>query len=134
MDVHEPLCKTVRMPIHCMQVTSHFSNLPVPHNSMLGKPLLLVASLLLSHAVYTVYNQLSHLKALRQPDKPISLNIVYYECTLALITGVLGASLNAPPLKDITWASEMRKRTIDEMDARPGFANYISRARSLHRI
>ena len=35
---------------------------------------------------------------------------MYYECTLALIIGVLGASLNAPPLKDITWASEMRKR------------------------
>jgi hypothetical protein len=35
-----------------------------------------------------------------------------YESILALILGLLGASLNAPPLKDITWASEMKKRWV----------------------
>ena len=70
-----------------------------------------------------------------------------YESVFALILGTLGASLNAPPLKDITWASEMRKRwvlsyasgatgnhhsfrTIDDMDSRLGFANYHSRGKS----
>ncbi|KAG6381692.1 hypothetical protein JVT61DRAFT_293 [Boletus reticuloceps] len=70
-----------------------------------------------------------------------------YESVFALILGTLGASLNAPPLKDITWASEMKKRwvlsnvselqvfitpsrTIDEMDSRLGFANYHSRGKS----
>lgn len=72
-----------------------------------------------------------------------------YESILALILGLLGASLNAPPLKDITWASEMKKRwvmfrmliyslkqcpgfrTIDGMDSRLGFAHYKSRGKFL---
>jgi membrane magnesium transporter 1 len=65
--------------------------------------------------------------------------------------GVLGASLNAPPLKGITWQSEMKERcvlgllsavrllirwmldldsSIDEMDSRLGFASFVNRGRT----
>lgn len=37
---------------------------------------------------------------------------IVYESVIALILGTLGASLSAPPLKDITWASEMKKRWV----------------------
>lgn len=65
-----------------------------------------------------------------------------------MVLGILGASLNAPQLKEITWASEMRKQcvfshflfhltdvttfpsTIDEMDSRLGFANFVTRGRN----
>ncbi|KAG1770675.1 hypothetical protein EDD22DRAFT_769838, partial [Suillus occidentalis] len=73
---------------------------------------------------------LSLLKALGKPEGSLPLDIVY-ESILALILGLLGASLNAPPLKDITWASEMKKRTIDGMDSRLGFAHYKSRGKFL---
>jgi hypothetical protein len=71
-----------------------------------------------------------------------------FEALAALVLGVLGASLNAPPLKDITWQSEMKKRcifsflssllvlmrrtasSIDEMDSRLGFASYVNRGRT----
>ncbi|KAG6918992.1 hypothetical protein DXG01_010231 [Tephrocybe rancida] len=43
----------------------------------------------------------------------------------------VGASLNAPGLKEITWASEMRKHTIDEMDSRLGFASFVTRGRNI---
>lgn len=72
---------------------------------------------------------------------------IVYESIFALILGMIGASLNVPLLKDISWASEMKKRcahsiylipsspvlsrTIDEMDSRLGFANYHSRAKSI---
>ncbi|KAL4065837.1 hypothetical protein J3A83DRAFT_4099064, partial [Scleroderma citrinum] len=70
----------------------------------------------------------SHSNVLGKPENPIPLNIVY-ESIFALVIGTLGASLNAPPLKDITWAGEMKKRTIDGMDARTSLANYISRGK-----
>lgn len=64
--------------------------------------------------------------------------------------GVLGASLNAPPLKGITWQSEMKEQyvlsplsavrlpirwmdldsSIDEMDSRLGFASFVNRGRT----
>jgi len=96
---------------------------------MFGRTLLVVASLLVTHAAYSTYDPSPHLRALGQLERPVPLNIVY-ECITALALGIIGASLNTPPLKDITWASEMKRRTIDEVDARPGFANYISRAKS----
>lgn len=34
------------------------------------------------------------------------------ETLAALFLGILGASLNAPPLKEITWASEMRRQCV----------------------
>ena len=37
---------------------------------------------------------------------------IIVETLVGLILGILGASLNAPPLKEITWASEMRKQYV----------------------
>ncbi|KIK99821.1 hypothetical protein PAXRUDRAFT_822361 [Paxillus rubicundulus Ve08.2h10] len=96
---------------------------------MSGRILLVLATISLFHAAYSAYEYLSRLKALGKPEEFLPLNIVY-ESVFALILGTLGASLNAPPLKDITWASEMRKRTIDEMDSRLGFANFHTRGKS----
>ncbi|KAG1860696.1 membrane magnesium transporter-domain-containing protein [Suillus subalutaceus] len=113
---------------------------------MIGKLFLTLATLALLHgmnvlsdishysscsiAAYSTYEHLSLLKALGKPEGSLPLDIVY-ESILALILGLLGASLNAPPLKDITWASEMKKRTIDGMDSRLGFAHYKSRGKFL---
>ncbi|KAI9456945.1 magnesium transporter [Boletus coccyginus] len=96
---------------------------------MVGRIFLILATVLLLHAAYSTYEHLSRLKALGKPEGSLPLNTVY-ESVFALILGTLGASLNAPPLKDITWASEMKKRSIDDMDSRLGFANYHSRGKS----
>jgi len=96
---------------------------------MFGLIFLPLATISLFHAAYSAYEHLSRLKVLGKPEGSLPLNIVY-ESIFALVLGILGASLNAPPLKDITWASEMKKRTIDEMDSRIGFANYHSRGKS----
>lgn len=98
---------------------------------MLGKALLLSATLLLLHAACMTYDHVSHLKALVQPEAPVPLNTLY-ESILALVLGILGASMNSPALRDITWASEMKKRTIDDMDARSGLASYVSRGKLFH--
>jgi len=97
---------------------------------MFAKTLLVIAIVSLFHAAYSAYEHSSHLKALGKPKGSLPLNIVY-ETVIALVLGMIGASLNAPPLRDISWASEMKKRTIDEMDSRLGFANYHSRAKSI---
>jgi len=75
---------------------------------------------------------------------------IIIEALVAVVLGILGASLNAPPLKEITWASEMQKRyesvallspnrpadlgsrsKIDEMDSRLGFASFVNRGRNV---
>ncbi|KIL69289.1 hypothetical protein M378DRAFT_70063 [Amanita muscaria Koide BX008] len=91
---------------------------------MLGRILLLLASL-------TVFHDLSLLKALGQPESQLPRNI-FWEAIISLILGVAGASFNAPQLKEITWASEMRKRKLDEVNSRAGFATYVTRGRNMN--
>ena len=75
---------------------------------------------------------LSHLKALNQLQEDVqslplnvckatasviahkahtTLNVqIILESALALVTFIIGSTLNAPALKEITWASEMSRR------------------------
>ncbi|KAJ3784838.1 magnesium transporter [Lentinula aff. detonsa] len=95
---------------------------------MLGRLFLLVATLFILHAAFSTYDHLSHLKSIGKPEGALPYDIIL-EAVIGLAMGILGASLNAAPLKEITWSSEMKTRSIDEMDARLGFANYINRGR-----
>ncbi|KAH0582971.1 hypothetical protein H2248_010864 [Termitomyces sp. 'cryptogamus'] len=96
----------------------------------LGQFFLLLATLSILHAAYSSYEHLSHLKALGRPEGSLPRSIVI-ETLVGMVLGILGASLNAPQLKEITWASEMRKHTIDEMDSRLSFANFVTRGRNI---
>ncbi|KAF9045659.1 hypothetical protein BDZ89DRAFT_1058634 [Hymenopellis radicata] len=96
---------------------------------LVGRAFLLIATLALFHAAFSTYEHLSHLKAMERPEGQLPQDIII-EAFVALFLGILGASLNAPPLKEITWASEMNKRSIDEMESRPGFASYINRGKN----
>ncbi|KAF9038460.1 membrane magnesium transporter-domain-containing protein [Panaeolus papilionaceus] len=98
--------------------------------SFTGRVFLLIATLGILHAAFSTYEHLSQLKALERPEGPIPPDIAV-ETLVALVLGILGACLNAPPLKDITWSSEMRKHTIDQMDSRLGFASYVNRGNHL---
>lgn len=123
---------------------------------MLGQIFLLVALVGIIHAAFSTYEHLSHLKAIGKPEtipqdvlfffslstsQLISVQIVL-EALIGLAFGILGASLRAPPLKEITWASEMKTQfvlrastspclifhsSLDEMNARTGFATYGNR-------
>lgn len=44
--------------------------------------------------------------------KPDITTQIVLETLTGLILGILGASLNAPALKEITWASEMQKQYV----------------------
>ncbi|KXN87430.1 hypothetical protein AN958_08861, partial [Leucoagaricus sp. SymC.cos] len=69
---------------------------------------------------------LSRLKALGHPQEALPKDIAI-ETLFGAILGIIGAALYGSPLKQISWASEMRQHKIDEMDARIGFANYTHR-------
>ncbi|KAF8075091.1 magnesium transporter [Lyophyllum atratum] len=97
---------------------------------MLARLFLLLATIAVFHAAYSTYEHLSHLKALGRPEGPLPHSIIL-ETLVGLVLGIFGASLNAPELKEITWASEMRKHKIDEMDSRLGFANFVTRGRNI---
>ncbi|KAF8817383.1 hypothetical protein BYT27DRAFT_7198910 [Phlegmacium glaucopus] len=97
---------------------------------MLSRLLLLLATITTLHAAFSTYEHFSHLKALGRPEGPIPQDIVI-ECFIGLLSGILGASLNAPPLKQITWASEMQKHKIDEMESRLSFANYLNKGKRI---
>ncbi|CAK5267731.1 unnamed protein product [Mycena citricolor] len=82
---------------------------------MLATALLLVSTVAILHAAFSTYEHLSHLKAIGRPEGSLPFDIVL-EAFFALILGTVGASLNAPKLKEITWAAEMRNRFDDRRD------------------
>ncbi|THH07401.1 hypothetical protein EW145_g3411 [Phellinidium pouzarii] len=97
---------------------------------MFARVVLLVAVLVLLHAAFSTYEHLSHLKAMGKPEGSLPQDIVV-EALLSLVLGILGASLNAPEVKEITWRSEMKKRKIDDMDSRLSFASWTNRGTEL---
>ncbi|KAF9511369.1 hypothetical protein BS47DRAFT_1181577 [Hydnum rufescens UP504] len=100
--------------------------------SLLGRSLILIAGLTLFHGAFSTYENLSQLKALgrlgtehRMPwDTAIEL-------LGALILFIIGATVNAPRLNEITWSSQMAKLSIDEMDSRMSFASVNHRGKRL---
>ncbi|KZP25527.1 hypothetical protein FIBSPDRAFT_855711 [Athelia psychrophila] len=97
---------------------------------MLAQLLLILATAALLHAAFSTYEHLSLLKSLGRPAGALPADIVL-ESLGALALGILGSSLNAPSLRDISWQAEMRTRTIDEVDARPGFTGFVHRGNTL---
>ncbi|KAJ7066521.1 magnesium transporter [Mycena amicta] len=95
---------------------------------MLGALLLSLATVAVFHAAFSTYEHLSHLKAIGRPEGTLPLDIIL-EALVALVLGTLGASLNAPKLKEISWAAEMQKRSIDDMDSRLSFASFVNRGK-----
>ena len=53
---------------------------------------------------------------------------IVLETVAALVVLVLGVAYTATPLKPVAWSAEMRNRSIDQVDARPGFAALDHRA------
>ncbi|KAL9713557.1 hypothetical protein Ac2012v2_003168 [Leucoagaricus gongylophorus] len=97
---------------------------------MAVRVVIFLAVVFLLHAGYSGYEYLSRLKALGQPQEALPKDIAI-ETLFGAILGIIGAALLGPPLKQISWASEMRQHKIDEMDARVGFASYIHRGRRI---
>ncbi|KAF8705242.1 Membrane magnesium transporter [Rhizoctonia solani] len=98
--------------------------------SSAGKGILLLAILGLLHAAYSAYEHLSLLKALDRPSRvPIDIAI---ESILAFAVFLFGVSLSSSELKEISWASEMRYRKIDDVHSRLGFASFNHRGKQLY--
>ncbi|KAH9014181.1 hypothetical protein EDB83DRAFT_2233134, partial [Lactarius deliciosus] len=60
---------------------------------------------------------------------------IFLESLLALFLGIIGASVKAPALKEIKWASEMETNYKPTrglyVDTRMGFANFVTTGRVL---
>ncbi|KAI8996387.1 membrane magnesium transporter-domain-containing protein [Trametes punicea] len=95
---------------------------------MLGQLMLLVATLALVHAAYSTYEHLSHLKALGRPEGSLPNDIVL-EALASLLLAMVGATVRSPPLREVTWRSEMKRRAQEEdEDPRMAFATFARRA------
>ncbi|PWZ01887.1 hypothetical protein BCV70DRAFT_156945 [Testicularia cyperi] len=98
-----------------------------------GRLALALGTLIFLHAAYSTYEQLSIRKSLGQVDvesqrMPIDITI---ETLVSFFVILIGVSMTAAPLKEVTWASEMRKRTVDEVDSRSSFATLTHRGQVL---
>ncbi|KAG8859135.1 hypothetical protein FRB91_008811, partial [Serendipita sp. 411] len=80
-----------------------------------------ISLVVLLHSAYSTYDYLTQLKAADRPLDHIP-NDVSLEALVSLALFILGTVLAAPKMVEITWAKEMGKRSIDEMDSRLGFA------------
>ncbi|KAH9942011.1 hypothetical protein B0H21DRAFT_824261 [Amylocystis lapponica] len=94
---------------------------------MLGNVMLLVATLMILHAAFSMYEHLSHLKALGRPEDALPPDLVF-EAIAALALATAGAVLRTPTLREVTWRSEMRHRATAEQDTRLSFATFVRRA------
>ncbi|SPO27409.1 related to KRE27 - member of a transmembrane complex required for efficient folding of proteins in the ER [Ustilago trichophora] len=98
-----------------------------------GKLLLTIGTLVFFHAAYSTYEHLSLRKSLglvgaEAKSMPIDITL---ETLVSFIVILLGIALTASPLKHVTWASEMRTKSVDEVDARSGFASLTHRGQVL---
>jgi len=84
------------------------------------------AILIMAHAGNSTWKHFSKLKALGRSQESVRQVPLepLIETLVALVVFILGITLYAPPLREITWASEMRKRTVEEMSSRPSFIGF----------
>ncbi|KAI0654055.1 hypothetical protein C8Q70DRAFT_926507 [Cubamyces menziesii] len=95
---------------------------------MLGQLMLIVATIALLHAAYSTYEHLSHLKALGRPEGTLP-NDILLEAFASLFLAIVGATVRSPPLREVTWRSEMKHRAQEEEeDPRLSFASFAQRA------
>ncbi|KAH9840044.1 magnesium transporter [Rhodofomes roseus] len=94
---------------------------------MLGDIMLYVATLAILHAAYSTYEHLSYLKALGRPEGSLPQDIVF-EAIAALILGIVGSAIRTPELREVTWRSEMKRRSAEEQDPRLSFTTFAQRA------
>lgn len=94
---------------------------------MIGNVLLILAGIAILHAAFSTYEHLSHLKALGRPEGSLPTDIII-EAFVALALGTLGATLRTDDLREITWRSEMKKRSLDDLDPRLSFTTFAQRA------
>ncbi|CAO1629920.1 unnamed protein product [Jaminaea pallidilutea] len=94
--------------------------------STTGRAILLIGTVLFLHSAYSTYEHSSISKSvgISQPRIPLDITA---ETILGLVLLVGGVLVSSPPLKEITWAAEMKKRSIDEVDARTSFATFNHR-------
>ncbi|KAL9931279.1 hypothetical protein V8E36_009886 [Tilletia maclaganii] len=92
---------------------------------------LLVGTVLFFHSAYSTYEFLSLRKSLDLDPAALPLDITI-EVLLSFAVLLAGLALKAGRLREMSWSSEMRKRTIDEIDARPSFANVHHRGQILY--
>ncbi|KDN43565.1 hypothetical protein K437DRAFT_237149 [Tilletiaria anomala UBC 951] len=87
-----------------------------------GRVILTLGVITFLHAAYSTYEYFSIRKSLGLPNDSVPGNITI-EMLFSLLLLLVGISLTAAPLKRIAWSSEMRTRTIDQVDARSSFAS-----------
>ncbi|PWN21347.1 hypothetical protein BCV69DRAFT_282081 [Microstroma glucosiphilum] len=95
-------------------------------SSAFGKPLIFLGTILLLHSAYSTYEHSSISKSVGVAKPVVPLDITL-ETVLSLVVLVMGIIQSSQPLKEITWAAEMGKRSLDEIDARPNFATFNHR-------
>ncbi|EKM50490.1 uncharacterized protein PHACADRAFT_263809 [Phanerochaete carnosa HHB-10118-sp] len=94
---------------------------------MVGDVLLILGCIAILHAAFSTYEHLSHLKALGRPEGALPADIIV-EAFVALALGTLCATLRTDELREITWRSEMKRRSLDDIDPRLSFATFAQRA------
>ncbi|BGP27423.1 magnesium transporter family protein [Rhodotorula toruloides] len=83
---------------------------------MLARLVILVSSLVLLHSAYSAWQA-------RIAAATGGFEVVLVEAVSSFITLVIGILWSAPALKGVTFASEMRSRSLDSTDSRIAFAN-----------
>ncbi|KAI0917856.1 hypothetical protein AcW1_006877 [Taiwanofungus camphoratus] len=78
-------------------------------------------------AAFSTYQHLSYLKALGRPAGSLPQDIVF-EALAALFLAIVGATIRTPDLREVTWRSEMKRRSVEDQGPWMSFATFAQRA------
>jgi len=95
-----------------------------------GRNLLLIGTIIFIHSAYSIYEARSVLRSTGE-HFDFSKSDITVEVLVSFIILLVGVCSTASPLKEISWESEMRQRTIDQMDSCMGFADFRHRGQLL---
>ncbi|KAI8924222.1 magnesium transporter [Entophlyctis helioformis] len=99
-------------------------------DSVVGRLLYVVGIVLMMHAAYSAVDHLAYLKAVGRHETSLPSDIVL-ETLLSLAFFIPGAVLVSGTLKPIALELELATKTMDSIDATPGFKVLNTRASAI---
>lgn len=89
--------------------------------------LLLIGSALFLNSAYSVYAERILLHGGTTLNYIPSTKLIG-QLAISFVLLSIGIIISAPPLQDIHWKTQLKKRSIDEFDSKIGFMNLHNRA------
>ncbi|KAH9818810.1 hypothetical protein DFH28DRAFT_959236 [Melampsora americana] len=106
---------------------SHKFTINITFQMVFNQILLLIGSGLFLNSAYSVYAERILLHGGTTLNYIPSIKLIF-QLSISFLLLSIGTILSVPPLQDIHWKTQLKKKSIDEFDSKLGFINLHNRA------